>query len=104
MIKRRTSRSKQRAALANFKVWFQKHAELPMKTLFAKLNRKLRGYFNYYGVTGNIRSLSSFFNQVKCLLYKRLNRRSQRKSYNWDGFEALVKHFELVKPRIKHAF
>ena len=72
--------------------------------MLAKLNRKLIGYFNYYGVTGNIRSLSSFFNQVKCLLYKRLNRRSQRKSYNWAEFEELVKHFELAKPRIKYAF
>jgi group II intron reverse transcriptase/maturase len=103
VIKRRTSRNKLRASIASLKVWFQKHVELPKKTLFAKLNRKLIGYYNYYGVTGNMRSLNSFANQVKCSLYKRLNRRSQRKSYNWAGFEELVNYFEIAKPRIRHA-
>jgi group II intron reverse transcriptase/maturase len=104
ILKRRTSRNKLRASLANFKVWFQKHSGLPKKILFAKLNRKLNGYYNYYGVTGNFESLNSFVYQVKGLFFKWLNRRSQRKSYNWIGFKELVKSFEIAKPRILHAF
>jgi hypothetical protein len=103
MVKRRTSRNKFRASIANFKVWFQKHCGLPMKVLFAKLNRKLIGYYNYYGVTGNLKSLNSFVYQVKNLLYKWLNRRSQRKSYNLAGFTELGKHFGIAKPCIRHA-
>ena len=64
ILKRRTSRDKLRASLANFKAWFQKHSGLPKKILFAKLNRKLLGYYNYYGVTGNSQSLNSFVYQV----------------------------------------
>ena len=37
------------------------------------------------------------------LLYKWLNRRSQRKSYNWIGFNELLNYFGIVKPRILHA-
>ena len=103
ILKRRTSRNKLRAAIANLKVWFQKHCGLPKKILFGKLNRKLIGYYNYYGVTGNWRSLSSFEYQLRNLLYKWLNRRSQRKSYNQAGFAELVKHFGIAKPRILHA-
>jgi len=103
ILKRRTSRSKLRASLANFKVWFQKHSGLPKKLLFAKLNRKLLGYYNYFGVTGNFQSLNSFVYQVKGLFFKWLNERSQRKSYNWKGFKELVKCFEIAKPRILHA-
>ena len=65
ILKRRTSQSKLRASLANFKEWFQKHSGLPKKFLFAKLNRKLLGYYNYFGVTGNFQSLNSFVYQVK---------------------------------------
>jgi hypothetical protein len=100
---RRTSRNKLRASTANFKDWFQKHCELPKKILFAKLNRKLTGYSNYYGVTGNSQSLNSFVYSVKGLFFRQLNRRSQRKSYNWEGFAELNKDFGIIKPRIRHA-
>jgi len=103
LLMRRTSRNKLRASLANFKTWFQKHSGLPKKILFTKLNRKLLGYYNYYGVTGNSQSLNSFVYQVIGLLFKWLNRRSQRKSYKWEGFMELVKYFGIVKPRILHA-
>lgn len=103
LLKRRTSRIKLRASIANFKIWFRKYSGLPRKILFARLNRKLVGYYNYYGVTGNSQSLSSFVYQVTRLLFKWLNRRSQRKSYNWIGFKDLVKYFGIAKPRICHA-
>jgi RNA-directed DNA polymerase len=103
ILMRRTSRNKLKASLANLKAWFQKHSGLPKKILFDKLNRKLLGYYNYYGVTGNSQSLSSFVYQVIGLLFKWLNRRSQRKSYKWEGFMELVKCFGIVKPRILHA-
>ena len=103
ILKRRTSRDKLRASLVKFKAWFQKHSGLPKKILFAKLNRKLLGYYNYYGVTGNFQSLNSFVYQVKGLFFRWLNMRSQRKSYNWKGFKELIKSFELAKPRILHA-
>ena len=104
VLKRRTSREKLQASIAKFKVWFRKFSGLPKKILFAKLNRKLRGYYNFYGIRGNYKSLSSFAYRVRQLFYKWLNRRSQRKSYNVVGFNALLKDFELVKPRICHDF
>jgi len=102
ILKRRTSRTKLRASIANFKIWFKKYSGLPKKILFAKLNRKLLGYYNYYGVTGNSQSLDTFVYHVTSLLYKWLNRRSQRKSYNWKGFAELIKCFGIIKPRIIH--
>jgi RNA-directed DNA polymerase len=79
------------------------YSGLPKEMFFAKLNRKLLGYYNYYGVTGNSQSLSTFVYHVTKLLYKWLNRRSQRKSYNWIGFNELLNYFGIAKPRILHA-
>ena len=104
ILKRRTSREKLRASLAKFKAWFRKFSGLPKKILFAKLNRKLLGYYNFYGIKGNYQSLNSFVYRVRQLLYKWLNRRSQRKSYNVAGFNALIKDFGIIKPRICHDF
>ena len=67
---------------------------------FQRLNAKLRGYYNYYGVRGNYASLNEFFQQVQRLHLKWLNRRSQRQSYNWAGYRTLLQHFALARPRI----
>ena len=104
VIKRRTDRKKYRAALANLQEWCRKNCRLPKQILFAKLNSKLRGYYNYYGIRGNYDSLNDFFHHAKRILFKVLNRRSQRRSYNWKGFADLITVFKLRKPRICHSF
>jgi len=71
---------------------------------FAALNAKLRGYYNYYGIRGNFDSIADFFFQVTRMLYRLLNSRSQRRSYNWEGFAKLIKVFKLQRPRICHSF
>jgi hypothetical protein len=68
--------------------------------LLAQLNRKLRGYYQYYGVHGNRPSLQHFFDGVQRILLKGRKRRRQRRSYNWQGFTALLEHFKVERPRI----
>jgi RNA-directed DNA polymerase len=104
VLNRRTDRKKYRAALVNFKVWCRKHRGLPKPLLFATLNRKLRGYWQYYGIRGNYESLKDYFHHVKAILLKWLNRCSQKQSYNVTGFIALLHDFRLLKPRLCHDF
>jgi hypothetical protein len=40
------------------------------------------------------------FDQAIRIMFKRLNRRSQRRSYNWTGFRELLENFRLEQPRI----
>ncbi len=61
---------------------------------------KMLGHYRYYGVTDNGRSLSQFYYDVKRLLYKWLNRRSQKKSFNFDKFNLFLAKFPLPKPKI----
>jgi group II intron reverse transcriptase/maturase len=99
-LKRRTSRKKLRNSIRRFTEWCIKNRNLKPKVLFRRLNAKLRGYYNYYGVIGNSDSLNQFFQQVKRILFKWLNRRSQRRSYNWKGFNQLLEHYRIERPRI----
>ncbi len=99
-VKRRTSRKKLRASLANFTDWIKKECHRRTGRLFSTLNSKYRGYWNYYGVLGNSASLQRFFYITQRLLFKWLNRRSQRRSYTWVGFNALVNYYGVEQPRI----
>ena len=100
-LKRRTSRQKLRSSIKRFTEWCKENRNLKPRILFRRLNAKLRGYYNYYGVYGNDKSLMQFFQQVKRILFKWLNRRSQRRSYNWEGFKQLLKHYRIEQPRIR---
>jgi len=99
-VTRRTARKKLRNSLKRFTQWWRENRHLRLGVLFARLNAKLRGYYNYYGVPGNFAGLKQFFSQALGILKKWLNRRSQRRSYNWAGYNELLAHFNLERPRI----
>ena len=99
-VARRTSRKKLRNSIANFTQWCKESRHVRLKVLFPQLNRKLRGYYNYYGVTGNAVGLKEFHRRAMETLLKWLNRRSQRRSFNWQGFKDLLEHFQVPRPRI----
>lgn len=100
-VKRRTSRKKLRSSLDRFTEWCRQKRHCPVKDWFKELKPKLQGYYNYYGVSGNHASLQQFFGEAMQILRKWLNRRSQRKSYSWEGFRQLIEHFQVPRPRIR---
>lgn len=99
-IIRRTSPKKLRKALRNFKDWCRKNRNMRLKELFVFLNAKLRGYYNYYGLIGNRRSIQMFHLRATAILYKWLNRRSHKPSFNWELFREVTKRYGMVTPRI----
>jgi len=99
-VKKRTSRSKLRGGLKNFKLWCKESRNFRLKKLFSLLNAKLRGYYNYYGVIGNYDSLQEFYFKAVGILYKWLNRRSQRRSFNFETFKIILKHYSIERPKI----
>ena len=101
LVKMRTARKKFRLALSAMKVWVRTSSrKLKTTTLMEKLRAKLQGHYNYYGVCGNIGMLKSFYRQTCLLVYKWLNRRSQRKSCNWKGFGEMLKYHRIPQPSI----
>jgi len=104
IIKRRTSREKLRASIAGFTEWIKANRNKKISKTMMKLRTKYRGYWNYYGVIGNYDSLMTFYYHTVRILFKWLNRRSQRLSYNWAGFKDLLKQFKIPAPRITEKY
>jgi len=102
-VKRKTSRKKFNKKVKEMSKDIRDMAVvqgLPIMEITVKLNQILIGYYHYYGITDNSTMLNRFRHKIEDLLYKWLNRRSQRRSLNWDGFTSLMKDFPLAKPRI----
>ena len=72
----------------------------PVGEIIKKLNEMLVGYYHYYGITDNSKSINDFCFKVRRSLFFWLNRRSQKKSYTWDAFGTMLKEHPLARPRI----
>ena len=99
-VQRMTDPKKLQASVAAFSEWIKSKRHQRAHRLMSQLKRKLTGYWNYYGVTGNGKSLGKFWRMVGGLLYKWLNRRSHRRSYTWKGLWACLEDFAIPPPRI----
>lgn len=75
-----------------------------LKELWVKVRQKLLGHYQYYGISENSISISTYQLKVERLLFKWLNRRSQKKSFNWCSFNLYLKRYPLPKSRIYVSF
>jgi RNA-directed DNA polymerase len=98
-LKRKTSKKRLRRALVALNQWLrQERNTRALPDLWQAMTRKLRGHFNYFGVTDNSRALYRFKEAARKLLFKWLNRRSQRRSFTWERFDRYEARHPLPRP------
>ena len=102
-VKRKTSTKKYRAKLKETKEWLQRErSRIKKGELLRQAKLKLAGHLNYYAITDNSAMCYSFRYQVTRLLYKWLNRQSQRRSYNWERFNDALAWVGWPSAKIVH--
>jgi len=90
-----------RRAVASIYDWCRRHRHLPLQVQRQALARRVRGHYNYFGVSGNFRSLLIFAAAVRRAWHKWLCRRSQRNRLTWKRYdEWLSTRCLLPRPRI----
>lgn len=100
MLMHRTATSRFRQSVLNVKEWCKANRNKRIRNIFTRMNRKLTGYYNYFGVEGNFKRIGQFYQTVIENLFKWLNRRSQRRSFNWKVFSEIVDYYGLKQPKI----
>lgn len=101
LVKMRTSKKKFKFAIRSMKTWIIKECrKLSTTKLMISLRMKLQGHYNYYGVCGNSERLEAYYRQINLIVYKWLNRRSQRRSFNWKRYREMLIYYRIPKPRI----
>jgi len=105
IVGRQTSRKKFRQKCREMGDWLRRIRNYrKVKEWWPVLAAKLRGHYQYYGVSGNMRAVSRFYSLTLRMALKWLNRRSQRKSFSWKRFNEYLEHYPLPRPKIVHNF
>jgi|TARA_B100000315_G_scaffold257922_1_gene308401 group II intron reverse transcriptase/maturase len=103
IVGRKTSRKKFRMKCKEMNDWLRRiRSYKKAKEWWPVLQAKLRGHYQYYGVSGNMKSVLRFYTLTVRMTLKWLNRRSQRKSFSWESFYKYLDHYPLPKPKIVH--
>lgn len=98
-VKPKTNGKRLATKLKEMKQWLKYNRTTPLRKLMPILNLKLIGHYRYYGLTYNIQSLVKYHYYITQLLYRWMNRRSQKKSYNWEGFKQMLEYYPLAYPK-----
>ncbi len=105
ILKRKTSSKKLRMSIKKIYDWIKINRHQPVKYLIIDLNTKLRGYYQYYGITFNSRSLEIYYVQVERMLYKWINRRGGKRKLDWSRYSKLIREWQpLLRPKIYHSY
>jgi len=102
---RKTSRKKFSTKCREMNNWLRSiRNQVKTKDWWKILAAKLRGHFQYYGVSENYASIARFYKLTLRMVRKWLNRRSQKRKMSWANFTEYLEHYPLPKPRIAHKF
>ena len=99
-VAHRISKKKLMVKRARIKEWLKYNIKDKIPNVIDNLNRKLRGLYQYYGISGNFESLQKINLFTKRALFHALKRRSQRSKMTWKRLDRILAQFPLLRPKI----
>lgn len=81
-------------------LWCKKFRHKPLPEQHAALRLRVQGHINYFGISGNGRSVARFVTEVRKAWHKWLARRGQRRPQTWARFLLMLETYPLPKPKI----
>ena len=101
-VKRRTSRKKLGQSLQKLADWACKARNVLRKgEMLRQAKMRITGHLNYYAITDNSEQCGKYVFYATRLLFKWINRKSQRRAYTWSGFNHALARVDWPKPRVR---
>lgn len=99
----KTSGKRLRTKLKRVSAWARAmRSRVRLRELWRVFCTKVGGHLRYYGVSFNMRALMAFVHQATRIVFRWLNRRSQRRSFTWEQFQAFLTAHPLPRACIHH--
>jgi group II intron reverse transcriptase/maturase len=103
VVKLKTNKETFKRKLKAMTEWCKENRnKFRLAKLWKTFSSKIRGHIQYYGVSHNFESMKMYVFEAKRIFFKWINRRSQKKSFNWKKFDQYVEAFPLPKIKIAH--
>ena len=98
-LKVKTQKERLVKSIAEINLWLKLNRNrFSLQYIWDQITMKLRGHYNYFGVSSNRPKLTHYYYAVIGLLFKWLNRRSQKISFTSVKFKRRLLHHPLPFP------
>lgn len=104
VITRKTAKGRLARALGRMAEWCRGNRHLPISTQRKAIVQQLRGHYGYYGITGNSRALNCFYDGVRSIWRKWLDRRSNNSYFTFEALDRALTRYPLPRPIIVHKY
>jgi RNA-directed DNA polymerase len=85
--------------IQEFYYWIKEvRNQMKLREIWKIARTKIKGHYNYYGFWMNRTRLYHYYSEATKSLYKWLNRRSQRRSFNWVQFQRKLQYNKIPVP------
>jgi len=100
-VGRKTEKNRQRRSMSNLRTRIREAMHWKVGAQIDRINRTLRGHYNYYGMGGNYHALAKVHYLAVTYLKKMLSRRSQKGNITWELFNKITEKYPILRPYIK---
>jgi RNA-directed DNA polymerase len=99
LLKIKTAKKTIAASMSAFNEWIKRaRHKYKLDKIWELAAAKLRGHYGYFGITFNNQKLNHYYFHAIGVLFKWLNRRSQKRSFTWERFSKRLLFNPLPKP------
>jgi hypothetical protein len=103
VLRRKTRKKGVQRFLKSLWLWARQNRHMPLSEQYDVLCLKLRGHYQYFGISGNYRKINGIYHLTRRCWRYWLSRRSHKGHINWEKFlDSIDERFPLPKPRIYH--
>jgi group II intron reverse transcriptase/maturase len=100
-VGRKTEKTRLRRSINNLQNRIREAMHWKVGAQIARVNRTLRGHYNYYGMGGNYQSLAKVYDIAVQYLKKMLSSRSRKGNITWELFNKITEKHPILRPYIK---
>ena len=99
LLKLKTRKKTLLKKMQEFDHWVKDaRSKMRISEIWRLAQSKIQGHYQYFGYWMNRTKLNHFYYEAVKSLFKWLNRRSQKRSYGWEGFQERLNQFPLGEP------
>ena len=103
LAKLKTCGKRLRSKLKKVNEWARlNRSRYKLDELWKRFIARMRGHIQYFGVSFNMKAVSKFVHESTQIMFKWLNRRSQKRSFTWEEFSLLLERCPLPDVLVKH--
>ena len=104
MVGRKTEKTRFKRSVNKIQEELRAVRHWPIKEQVKRINQILRGHYNYYGLAGNLWSLTKIYIITERYWKRMLSSRSQKSYVTWEKFNKIKSIFPLERPKLSIPF